>query len=202
MNASISSSAALRKNKTRQNKPVVATADNAASSLRSGRRFPAVPHFKRWAKIIMRHALVVLLAFIFVAGCNRGSTSTSVVRSFGSWASPDGSKKLEVTRREKSLVDFEVLDAASSNRLAGDHIGSDAMRWFFCWESSTRLWGYGSDIGYFKLFEFKSDGTVSETTVGPSMAVPPNVWENLPQSLQKKQKAQQAGASDGDKPPN
>jgi hypothetical protein len=26
-------------------KPVVATADNAASSLRSGRLFPAVPHF-------------------------------------------------------------------------------------------------------------------------------------------------------------
>ena len=29
------------------NKSVVATADNAAGSLRSGRLFPAVPHFKR-----------------------------------------------------------------------------------------------------------------------------------------------------------
>ena len=31
------------------NKSVVATADNAASSLRSGRPFPAVPHFRRCA---------------------------------------------------------------------------------------------------------------------------------------------------------
>jgi len=32
------------------NKSVVATADNAASSLRSGRLTSAVPHFKRSAK--------------------------------------------------------------------------------------------------------------------------------------------------------
>lgn len=36
--------------KHRQNKSVVATADNVASSLRSVRVFPAVPHFKRSAK--------------------------------------------------------------------------------------------------------------------------------------------------------
>ena len=32
------------------NKSVVATADNGASSLRSGRLIPAVPHFRRWAE--------------------------------------------------------------------------------------------------------------------------------------------------------
>ena len=31
------------------NKSVVATADNGASSLRSGRLIPAVPHFRRYA---------------------------------------------------------------------------------------------------------------------------------------------------------
>ncbi len=35
----------------RQNKSVVATAHNAASSLRSGRLYPAVPHFKRRGEV-------------------------------------------------------------------------------------------------------------------------------------------------------
>lgn len=140
----------------------------------------------------MRHAFVILFSLLFVAGCNGRASSSGLVRSFGSSTSPDGSKTLEVTRREKSLVDFEVRDSASGKVLASDHIGSDAMRWFLYWESPTKLWGYGSDVGYFKLFEFKSDGTVDETTVERTMAVPPVVWENLPSSLQQKQKAQQA----------
>lgn len=108
--------------------------------------------------------------------------------------SPDGTKRLEVTRREESLVDFEVLDSASGRRLANDSIGSDAMRWFLYWETPSRLWGYGSDIGYFNLFEFKSDGTVTENTLDETMPVPPLVWENLPSSLQRKYKAQQVAA--------
>lgn len=138
----------------------------------------------------MRHTFLLLIVCLSFVGCNRTASSGAVVRGFGLSASPDGSKKLEVTRREKSLVDFEVLDAASGKRLVGGCVGSDAMRWFLCWESPTRLWGYGSDSGYFKLFEFKSDGTVGETTVKTSMTVPPIVWDNLPPSLQKKQKAQ------------
>lgn len=142
------------------------------------------------ARIIMRHTLLILLAFLFVCGCNGSTNSRAVVRSYGSSVSPDRSKKLVVTRREKSLVDFEVFDSASGKLLISDHIGSEAMRWFPYWESSTRLWGYGSDVGCFKLFDFKPDGTISETSVEPKMAVPPIVWENLPSSLQKKQKAQ------------
>ena len=145
----------------------------------------------------MRHAFVLLLSLLFIAGCNGRASSSGLVRSIGSSTSPDGSKKLEVTKREKSLVDFEVIDSASGKRLTSDHIGSDAMRWFLYWETSTRLWGYGSDVGYFKLFEFKPDGTIAETTVDSAMAVPPLVWDNLPSSLQKKQKAQQAGTSNG-----
>jgi len=140
----------------------------------------------------MRHSFVILIAIIFVAGCDGRGPKIAVVRSFGSFVSPDGTKKMEVTRREKSLVDFEVIDSASGKRLTSDHIGSDAMRWFLYWETSTRLWGYGSDVGYFKLFEFKPDGTIAETTVEPTLPVPSIVWENLPSSLQKKQKKQKA----------
>lgn len=143
----------------------------------------------------MQHVFYILLAIIFIAGCDGHSSASAVVRTFGSSLSPDGSKKLEVTRREKSLVDFEVIDSAGGKRLTSDHIGSDTMRWLLYWETSTRLWGYGSDIGYFKLFEFKQDGTIAETTVESTMPVPSIVWENLPSSLQKKQKAQLAAPS-------
>jgi hypothetical protein len=142
--------------------------------------------------MIMRHAFVILLSLLFVAGCKGRASSSGLVRSFGSSTSPDGSKTLEVTRREKSLVDFEVRNSASGKVLASDRIGSDAMRWFLYWETPTRLWGYGSDAGYFKLFEFNPDGSIDKTTVQSKMAVPPIVWDNLPSLLQKKQKAQQA----------
>ncbi|WP_169972701.1 hypothetical protein [Tautonia rosea] len=116
--------------------------------------------------------------------------SGPLVRDFGSFTSPDGTKRLEVKRRDKDLVDFEVVDSASGKKLASDSIGWAAMRWFLYWESPSRLWGYGSDIGYFKLFEFKSDGTVAETEVDEMMAVPPVIWDNLPSTLQRKYKAQ------------
>ncbi len=117
-----------------------------------------------------------------------------LVRGFGSSMSPDGTKRLEVTRRDKDLVDFEVLDSASGKKLASDSIGWSAMRWFLYWENSSKLWGYGSDIGYFKLFEFRPDGTVAESEVDETKPVPPVVWDNLPSSLQRKYKAEQGAA--------
>ena len=39
---------------SKANKSVVATADNTASSLRSGRPISAVPHFNRSAKVIKK----------------------------------------------------------------------------------------------------------------------------------------------------
>lgn len=142
-----------------------------------------------------RSAVVLLLPLLFVAGCNgRSSSSSPVVRGFGVSLSPDGTKRLEVNRRDKDLVDFEVLDSASGKKLASDSIGWAAMRWFLHWETSARLWGYGSDVGYFKLFEFKPDGTVAETEVDETMAVPSVVWENLPSSLQRKYAVQEGAA--------
>jgi hypothetical protein len=75
--------------------------------------------------------MILPLTVMLLADSNgRPSSTSSVVRSFGSTTSPDGRKRLEVTRREKSLVEFEVLDGASGKRLASDSIGSDVMRWF------------------------------------------------------------------------
>ncbi|NNC89136.1 MAG: hypothetical protein HKN82_11815 [Akkermansiaceae bacterium] len=117
-----------------------------------------------------------------------------LVRDFGSFSSPDGTRRLEVKRRGKDLVDFEVFDSASGKKLASDSIGWSAMRWFLHWEDSSRLWGYGSDVQYFKLFEFKPDGSVAETEVDVQMPVPTAIWDNLPSSLQKKYTAEQDGA--------
>ncbi|MCO6044051.1 hypothetical protein NG895_09030 [Aeoliella sp. ICT_H6.2] len=122
--------------------------------------------------------------------------SGPLVRDFGSSMSPDGTKRLEVIRRDGDLVDFEVFDAASGNKLASDSIGWSAMRWFLYWETPSRLWGYGSDIQYFKLFEFRADGTVVETDVDESMFVPSVVWDNLPSSLQKKYTAEEDDADE------
>jgi hypothetical protein len=116
-----------------------------------------------------------------------------LVRGFGSSMSPDGTKRLEVTRRDKDLVDFEVFDSATGKKLASDSIGWSAMRWFIYWENSSKLWGYGSDIGYFKVFEFRRDGTVAESEVDETKPVPPVVWDNLPSSLQRKYNAAGAG---------
>lgn len=82
-----------------------------------------------------------------------------------------------------SLVDFTVTDQKAGAVLASDCIGSDAMRWFLLWENSTRLWGYGSDIGYFKIFEFSPDGKVSENDVIPGTPIPVSVRDRLPTSL-------------------
>ena len=138
----------------------------------------------------MRCAICILITLLFAAGCDRRSSVSEVVRSFGASLSPDGTKQLVVTRREKSLVDFEVFNSTSSEQLVSDSIGSDAMRWFLYWETSSKLWGYGSDIGYFKIFEFTAGGAVTQIEVGRSLPVPAEVWENLPSSLQPKYKKQ------------
>ena len=113
-----------------------------------------------------------------------------LVRNFGSFMSPDTTKRLEVKRRDKDLVDFEVFDSATGKKLASDSIGWSAMRWFLYWENSSKLWCYGSDIGYFKVFEFRPDGTVAESEVDETKPVPLVVWDNLPSSLQQKYKAE------------
>lgn len=148
--------------------------------------------------MIVRSAIIFALVATMLVGCDgrtsAGTAGSSLVRTFGSTASPDGSKRLEVTRREKSLVDFKVVDSASGKELVSDYIGSDAMRWFLHWETPSRLWGYGSDIGYFKVFDFAADGSVTQKVVDDSSPVPQAVWENLPSSLQRKFKAQQGVA--------
>lgn len=144
--------------------------------------------------MIVRSAIVIAVVTTLLVGCDgrtsSGAPGSSVVRTFSSSTSPDGSKRLEVTRREKSLVDFKVVDSTSGKQLVSDYIGSDAMRWFLYWETPTRLWGYGSDIGYFKVFDFAADGSVTEKEVDDTAPVPQKVWENLPSSLQRKFKAQ------------
>lgn len=111
-----------------------------------------------------------------------------LVRDFGSSTSPDGALRLDVIARDKDIVDFEVFDSKTDEKLVHDSIGWSAMRWFLHWETASRLWGYGSDIGYFKLFEFKPDGNVVETEVNETALLPQAVWDNLPSSLQRSYK--------------
>lgn len=137
-----------------------------------------------------RFAINILIVLLLAAGCGRRSSVSPVVRDFGTSLSPDGTKQLIVTRREKSLVAFSVLDSTNSDQLVSDLIGSDAMRWFLYWETSSRLWGYGSDIGYFKVYDFTPRGSVTTTEVDQGLPIPADVWSNLPSSLQKRYKKQ------------
>jgi len=132
--------------------------------------------------------LIVILSLgfaLFLNSCGERAPSL-LVKNFGTTESPDGTKQLNVTRRAKALVDFEVVDVSSGRQLLADTIGSNAMRWFLHWESPTRLWGYGSDIGYFNVFDFHPDGTVSGIEVEEGTTLPAAVWIGLPGSLQEK----------------
>jgi hypothetical protein len=60
----------------RTHKSVVATADNASSSLRSGCLDPAVPHFKRSAKNMK--SLIILLLFVALTACKEEVAVVSV----------------------------------------------------------------------------------------------------------------------------
>lgn len=132
-----------------------------------------------------RSAFLALLSFGGLRSCMGPAKSEDrFVRKFGNFVSPDGKRRIEVIRRSKSLVDFKVLDVASGKELVNDYVGSDVMRWFLYWETPDILWGYGSDIGYFKCFEFTSGG-VKETEIRSGAEVPQEVWDNLPSTMQK-----------------
>ena len=133
---------------------------------------------------------VFFLGLLFGGLCGGrpgGVASDTFIRGFGTFASPDGKKTIEVTRLEKSLVDFKVLEAAGGKILVSEYVGSDAMRWFLWWETPDRLWGYGSDIGYFKCFDFTASG-VKTTSIQRGAEVPQEVWNNLPSSMQRRMK--------------
>ena len=135
----------------------------------------------------MKHTLPLLTLIVLLCACRPSGSGTPAgyINHFGSHSSPSGAMTVEVTRREKSLVDFAVVDTATSKNIVTDYIGSDAMRWFLWWETPSRLWGYGSDIGYFKVFDFAS-GRASTSAVTESMPVPQFVWDRLPTTLQRR----------------
>lgn len=139
-----------------------------------------------------RSVFFFVLLFGGLFGCRPNSfASDNFIRRFGAFVSPDGKRTVEVTRREISLVDFKVLEAASGNEMVTDYVGSNAMRWFLWWETPDRLWGYGSDIGYFKSFEFTASG-VKTTSIQSGMEVPQEVWDNLPSTMQRRMKVRPA----------
>jgi|APTNR8051073442_1049403.scaffolds.fasta_scaffold97597_2 hypothetical protein len=136
-----------------------------------------------------RSCFILALASLVVVGCGRHApASDGFIHRFGSFSSPDGKRTVEVVRREKSLVDFKVLDATTGKQVVKDYVGSDAMRWFLWWETPDRLWGYGSDIGYFKCFDFTATG-VNQTDIQNGTEVPQEVWDNLPSIMQERVKA-------------
>lgn len=141
----------------------------------------------------MRVTIMNLLALVFFLACDTGPAF--LVDRFGTFTTPDPGKQLVVTRREKSLIDFKVVSTTTGKPLAAGYIGSDAMRWFLYWESSSRLWFYGSDTGFFKVLDFRPDGTVAQAEVTEAMTIPHVVWCKLPSSMQQRYKAASNGAS-------
>jgi hypothetical protein len=135
-------------------------------------------------KMISKSSVAILILLPLFTGCGRISPQDGTVREFGRFDSPDKSKMLEVTRRERSIVDFRVLEVSSGEIRASGTIGSDAMRWLLFWETPNILWAYGSDTGYFMRFEFRADGTTEELDVDATVPIPQAIWDNLPSVLQ------------------
>ena len=150
------------------------------------------------AQATMRVIITNILAAVCLVGCDAGPSS--MVDRFGTFPAPDPGRQVVVTRREKSLVYFKVVSTTTGKELVADYIGSDAMRWLLYWETPSRLWGYASDIGYFRVFDFRPDGTVAQTEVTATMTIPQVVWSNLPSSLQKQYKAEPDGAANRSQP--
>lgn len=135
-------------------------------------------------------ALFLLLAWSFLtarSACAFGQGYK--IGSFGVYPSPDQRYSVEVKRREKSLVDFSVVDVKAGKSIANGSIGSDAMRWFLYWDASGRLWAYGSDLGYFKVFDFREEKVLARE-VTPEMVVPKPIWDSLPYRLKRVQKVE------------
>jgi hypothetical protein len=135
-----------------------------------------------------------LTCVLLVSGGSNAFAADDAIRRFGTFVSPDGKKQVVVTRRSVSLVDFKVLDSATGKELVKEYVGSDAMHWFLWWENPNRLWGYGSDIGYFKCFDFDAIGGIKETRIqgGIGMKVPKQVWDRLPSTMQKRVDVEEA----------
>ena len=138
---------------------------------------------------------IIIFAFALVS-CDRlsypsRSKPAGMVNQFGVSSSPDSTMRVEVTRREKSLVDFRIIESSSGKILAEDHLGSDFSRWFLYWETPTKLWGWGSDFGYFKVFDFSSKQPVIGRKVTKDMLIPADVWNNMPSIRKEYKKAEQ-----------
>ena len=129
--------------------------------------------------------LLVLCGIGSLGGCRgRASLPPGMARTWGSYPAPGGTLTLTITRRDKSLVDYSVANAAPGLPVIfSDHLGSDAMRWFIYWENSTRLWAYGADLAYFKRVDFPPGGAPVATAVKKKDVLPKAVWAALSESV-------------------
>ena len=124
-----------------------------------------------------------------LAACSPAAPMSSVITRDGAYPSPAGLHTLNVSFDAKKVVHFEVVDSASKTVVASAKSGSIYQRWFFFWETDTRLWVQSSDVSLFSVWDF-TGGKASEHQIekGDSVlrSVPPPVVSALSNTMRKR----------------
>jgi hypothetical protein len=124
-----------------------------------------------------------------LAACSPSAPISSVITRDGAYPSPTGVHSLNVSVDAKKVVHFEVVDRVSKTVVASGKSGSIYQRWFFFWESDSRLWVQSSDVGLFAVWDL-TGGKASEHRIekGDSVlrSVPPPVVSALSNTMRKR----------------
>jgi hypothetical protein len=124
-----------------------------------------------------------------LAACSPAAPMSSVITRDGAYPSPAGLHTLNVSFDAKKVVHFEVVKTESKTVVASAKSGSIYQRWFFFWETDTRLWVQSSDVSLFSVWDF-TGGKASEHRIekGDSVlrSVPPPVVSALSNTMRKR----------------
>lgn len=116
-------------------------------------------------------------------------TPAGIIVQPGVYPSPDGRWILRVVETRNGIITYMVTDPAGTRTVVSDGGFSTYHRWFFFWDQQNQLWTYNSDMGPFGTWYESPDGKWYRSPVagGASRpgAVPPQVYEALPDRLKK-----------------
>jgi hypothetical protein len=119
-------------------------------------------------------------------GCGRRS---GVIERPGSYPSPGGGLVLSVRIDGKGLVQYHVEEPTSGKTVFTNGGFSTYHRWFFYWDTGSRLWCHDSDMGGLSLWQDDGTGTWSHTDLHAGSAlvgtIPAPVLERLPDTTRK-----------------
>jgi len=101
---------------------------------------------------------VIIAATLLLLSCSK-STANRIEKT-GDHLSPSHQKSVLVDIDHTGLVTYSVKESKTGVILASESIGSTYQKWFFYWESDSKLWIKSSDLGMLKVLEFSVNNNV------------------------------------------